>query len=355
MNANDRELYIAIPAEIKQNYSKSDPIPADVSREYVENQLQKVQLRKRNSREMQSLRWAISVLRNFADSKFPNSGLYTVGRDLQREFSGELGAKRENIAFTHGYYPTFLSVGYRSMDAVNYAVLGFDSAVFSDELGHGSIFALKKDMKFELLRGGFDGWFGLTENRPSLLSGHGTVLAVKKILTGDDVDYRGLLNHGFGITLLDSRTILWDGENLFPNDDSSTKVIEAQYILNIFERDEFRWYLNLATGAGYVFEKIDGVSAHYLGLSLALDGKFHIAGNFDNTFRCSVSYEPYLDFTNALLSHIRTSAELGLGLGRRSNMVIYLGADLDLRFLRQAGSTAMGPPDLNCYLRLKID
>jgi hypothetical protein len=353
MNANDRELFIAMPADIKANYSRSDPIPADVSREYVQEQLRKVQLRQRNSREMQSIRRAISTLRSFADSRFPDSGIYTVGRDLQEEFAGELAADRENIAYTHGYYPTFLSVGYRNRDAANYAVLGIESAVFYDELGHGSIFALQKDLKLVLLSGGFDGWFEPAGR--SLLTGYGTVFAFKKILTNDEVDYGGWFNHGLGVTLLDSRSVLWDGEKLFPARDSRTKVIEARYIMNIFERDEFRWYLDLEAGAGYVFEKIDGASAHYLGLPLALEGKFHIGGSFDNVFRCSFSYEPYLDFTSAIISNLRASAEFGFGHGRHSNAIYYLGAELDLRFPHRAGGTAGSPPELVCYLRLKLN
>jgi hypothetical protein len=188
-----------------------------------------------------------------------------------------------------------------------------------------------------------------------VLTGHGTVLAFKKIFTGDDVDYSGLFNHGLGVTLLDSSSILWDGENLFPNRDARINVIEARYILNIFERDEFRWYLDFETGAGYVFEKVDGVSAHYLGLPLALEGKFHVGGNFDNALRCSFSYQPLLDFTNTLVSNIHASAELGLGLGKYSNTVLFMGANFDLRLTHQADSTTMGLPDINCYLRLKLD
>jgi hypothetical protein len=347
MNANDREMYIAIPVDIKENYSKSDPIPANVSREYVQKQLQKVQLRQRNSKEMQSLRRAISTLRSHAASSSPDSGMYLVGRDLQQEFAGELAAKRRKIAFTHGYYPTFFSVGYKQADAVDYAVLGLESAVFSEELGHSSIFALKRNLKLVLLGGGFEGAFEPAGR--SLLAGHGTVLAVKKILTGERVDYTGWFNQGFGFTLLDSRSILWDGGKLFPGSDSRTKVIEARYILNIFEKDEFRRYLDLETGAGYVFESLEGVSAHYLGLCLALEGKFHIGGNLDNALRFSFSYEPYLDFAGTVLSNIHGSAEIGLGLGRRTNRALYLGSDLGLRL------PAMDPPELNCFVRLKLN
>ncbi len=347
MNANDRELYIAIPADIKASYSRSDPIPTEVSREYVKEQLQKIQLRQRNSSEMQSLRRAISITRSFLDSKFSNPELYTIGRNLRREFAGELAAEREKIAYTHGYYPTFLSVGYRNIDTAGYAVLGFESAVFSEELGHGSMFALQKDLKLALLSGGFDGWIGPAGE--TLLTGHGTVFAFKKILTGGKVDYSGWFNHGFGVTLLDSRSVLWDGEKLFPYSDSRTKVIEARYILNLFERDEFRSYLDFETGAGYVLEKIDGASAHYLGLSLGLEGKLHLGGSFDNTFKYSFSYEPYLDFTSTIVSNLRASAECGFGHGRHSNVIYYLGTDLDLR------GADMGLPALNCYLRLKLN
>jgi hypothetical protein len=126
-------------------------------------------------------------------------------------------------------------------------------------------------------------------------------------------------------------------------------VIEARYILNLFERNEFRWYLDLETGAGYVFERIAGVSAHYLGLSVALEGKFPLGGNFDNALRCSFSYEPYLDFSGTVLSNIRGSAEIGLGLGRRTNQALYLGSDLSLRV------PATDLPELNCFLRWKLN
>jgi hypothetical protein len=56
-----------------------------------------------------------------------------------------------------------------------------------------------------------------------------------------------------------------------------------------------------------------------------------------------------LDFTSTIISNLRASAEFGFGHGRRSNAIYYLGADLDLR------STVTGLPDLNCYLRLKLN
>lgn len=352
MNANDRELYIAIPADIKESYARSEPIPAEVSREYVEEQLRKVQLRQRNSREMQSLRLAISTLRAFAAEKAPHPGMYTVGRDLEREFAGELAVKRRKVAYTHSYYPAFLYAGYRQAPAGAGAVLGFESAIFSEELGHGSMFALQKDLGLELLRGGFEA--SLEPGGSIQLSGHGTAVAAKKILTRNDVDYTGWFNHGFGFTLLDNRSVLWDGEGLFPDRDSRTRAIEARYILNLFERDELRWYLDLEAGAGWVFESNAGDTAHYLGLPLALEGKLPLGGGFDNTLRCSVSWEPYLDFAGGWLSNLRGAAEIGLGLGSRTNRILYLGADLDLRFLHATGSALLAPPQLNCYLRLKL-
>jgi hypothetical protein len=86
-----------------------------------------------------------------------------------------------------------------------------------------------------------------------------------------------------------------------------------------------------------------------------LKGKLYIGGNSDNELRLSFSYEPLLDFTSAFISNIRASAELGFGLGKYSNKVFYIGSSFDLRFLHQAGTTIMGIPELNCYLRLKFD
>jgi hypothetical protein len=86
-----------------------------------------------------------------------------------------------------------------------------------------------------------------------------------------------------------------------------------------------------------------------------LEGKLYIGGNSDNELRLSLSYEPLLDFTSTYIHDIRASAELGFGLGEYSNTILYIGAKFGLRLENQGGNTIMGIPELNCFLRLKLD
>ncbi len=360
MNAKDREMYIAIPSDVKEKYSKNDPIPPKVSREYLEKQLYDIQLRQSNSQEIMDLMESISSLRNFVDSKYPNSSIYTLGRDMQKELTDNLVKVRENIAFTHGYYPVFLSFGYRNKLGRNYTTLAYKSAIFYEELGHNSIFVLKQDMRFELLSGGFSAWIGL-DNTPfereqgrTYLYVYGTIFDFDKIFTGDNVDYHNIFNHGFGLTFMESQSILWDGQIFFPDTGSDIKIIEMRYIINIFELDEFKYYVNLKLGAGYnLLESVEGFD-HFLGVPLGLEGKFHLAGNFDNILRFSLIYEPLLNFTEIFNSSLKASIEISWSLGKYTNSLFYIGMELDMGFIHQNRDIQMLNPQLFSYLKVRI-
>jgi len=191
MNAYNRELYIAVPTEIKDNYLEADPIAADIAREFVQEQLEEIQLRNRNSKEIQSLRRALSSFRISLENTYPDVSMYVIGREMQSETNAELAVARREVAWTHGYYRTDFSLGVQSRRAGSSIATEFDAAVFSEDMGHNSMFALKQDMRMVLLSVGVSALVSIDGGALSWGQGRnsvgvrGTVFDFQKVLTGD--------------------------------------------------------------------------------------------------------------------------------------------------------------------------
>ena len=360
MYAENRELYISIPSDIRENYNSTDPLPAAVSREYIQNQLSRIQLRKENTPEIQNIRTALSILRNFLNKIYSNPEIYTIGKLISNDFTNELKKLRENISYTHGYYNVFYSLGYKYSDGFHFGFLTMKTAMFSEEMGHNSLFALKQDMSFKLFSGGFTLNFRIDQNPfvletgRSLLSSFTTIFKMDKVVTGSNADYKGIFNHGFGITVMDTSSIIWNGETFFPGTDYKFNVLECRYILNIFEIDEFRHFLNLKIGAGYVFEKQNNQAGHYLGLPFEISGKFYLGGNFDNTVCGSVILTPQLNFTSIFFIDFNTSFYTTFSFGQNSNSLFSAGITVDLQLFHNNGDIEVESTEIECYLMLSL-
>ena len=359
MNAYNRELYIAVPTEIKDNYSDAEPIAADISREFVQEQLQEIQLRNRNSKEIQSLRRALSSFRISLENTYPDASMYVIGREMQSEANAELAVARSDIAWTHGYYPTEFSLVVQNRRTKNSIAMGFDAALFSEDMGHNSIFALKQDMRMVLLSVGVSARIGIDGGSLSWGQGRnsvglrGTVFDFQKVLTGDDVDYMGFFSHGFGFTLLDGSVEVPDDTRQIADADIHLRPLELRYVLNIFEVDEFRHFLNLSVGPSYLYEQADAAGDHLFGFPLEAEGKFHTGGNLENSLRFCVQYEPLLSAGGVLSHSVSGSTEFSWAPGNRPYSIRYAGAEMSLRLQSPAEGVRSMDPDLRCYLRLR--
>ncbi|MBU8913479.1 MAG: DUF4105 domain-containing protein, partial [Spirochaetales bacterium] len=359
MNAYDRELYIAVPTEIKDNYSDADPIAADISREFVQEQLQEIQLRNRNSKEIQSLRRALSSFRISLENTYPDASMYVIGREMQSETNAELAVARSDIARTHGYYPTEFSLGVQYRRTGSSFNVGFDAALFSEDLGHNSMFALKQDMRMVLLSVGVSARIGIDGGSLSWGQGlnsiglRGTVFDFQKVLTGDDVDYLGFFSHGFGFTLLDGSVEVPDDTRQIADADIRLRALELRYVLNIFEVDEFRHFLNLSAGPSYLYGRTDGTGDHLFGLPLEAEGKFHTGGNLENSLRFCVRYEPLLSVGGALSHSLSGSIEFSWAPRNRPYSIRYAGAEMSLRLQSPDEGISSMYSDLVCYVRLR--
>ena len=358
MNAFKRELYMAVPADIKSGYAESDPVAAAISPEQVQEQLRSIQLRQRDSREIRSLRRALSIFRLSLESTHPDPSMYTIGRLMQAEFNAELAAARAAVARTHGYYPVDLSLGVRTWERSVTFTMGLDAAFFTGDLGHSSIFALKQDMRMVLLsaglraRAGIDG--GLLSRGQGLnsLGLQGTVFDFQKVLPGNDVDYTGRFNHGFGFTVLDARMELSDTAQPLADAEVRLRALEARYVLNIFEAGGFRHFLNVAAGSSYWYERTGGAGAHLFGLPLEVEGKVHTGGSLENCVRAGARYEPLLSARGVLSHMLSASTRFVWSPPGRPHTTLCVGAEVSLRLPAPIDVT-FPLPDLYCYVRLR--
>jgi len=316
MNSFTRELYIAVPDRIREAAGEPRNIPGDIAEELAREQILAVQLRQENSPEIRSLRRATSAVRLAAERLDTESSLALIGRDMTAERMTSVASSRDRYSQTHGYFATSVS-SLAVFDTAGSSVgAGADWALFSEEMGHKSLFTLKEDMRLGVLSAGVEAFVGLTGTTPEWGAGtnrvrlSGQVFNFDKVLVGSDVDYTGWFNHGFGFSLLGGFVSLADRPETWSHLESALRVLEVRYVLNLVERNGFTSYMNLSLGAAYGLEMHRSVPAQHVSAPVALEAKIHPGGNLENAVRFTAVYEPLLSFYGDLIHSAWASSEL---------------------------------------------
>lgn len=339
-NAFDIELFRAAPRKPDTRRIPAGLYPGRTPREALERELYRVRSRQENSPEIEALRRASSSLKLRIDALQPGLDVYSLPRRMEEARWEALERERRRVSFSHGYFPRTLEAGVGSSGDRIYPAAAYSSALFRGQLGDTGVCTLKPDMRLELLS--FRALAGLgpspyaSDPAPgeAFLRTEGTLFRVDKILVPDTVRYSGLPNPGFGISLLESSALAWDGRDFFPGSEDRTRIAEARLILNLFESGGFRTYLNAAAGAGYVREVSNGAVSDYLGLPLSAEGKLPFGSNSDSCLRFRAEWLPLLDRGVLTESRAACEARLSLGPPRRTNRVLSasISVDLDLRY-----------------------
>lgn len=364
MNAYERELYVAIPTDVRSHRSRPGNIPSDVVREIVNDQLLEVQLRQQNSAEIQALRRAVSTLRIAASDLDSDESFATVQRRMQTERNEELARRRAVEGQAHGYFPWGVTLGARlSGDPATLApTIGMSLGLFSEEMGHISAFALKRDMAMEIALVGVEAEVGVeTEfgDGQNQLTLHATLFDFQKVLTGADADYRGVLNHGFGFTLLDASATLRDQPSCIQSATAQVRVVDLRYVLNLFERLGFHHFLNLSLGPACLIEK-DGAAVRHI-FALPVRGQFKLApgGRPSDSLRLTSRYEPRLDLEGGLSHDLGLACGLSWNPSRRPRATVSIeavaSATLEFDSSPEAAtpSTNVLNPRLDCFVNLR--
>jgi len=357
LGAFDRELYTAVPADIKKRYGKEDLALMDSPEDIIERRLYKVRSRQENSPELQAVRLAVSSLRRSMEELGFADGLYTLGRAMSEEREGEIASEREKAAFTHGYYERRLAATWAAREDGSEAGLEFETALYRGEMGDVSVCSLKRDMRLVLLRGAIGGYWdfegGLWPMDASSLSVRTRSVAFDfdKIVVGDDVDYSGFFRFGFGFTLMRSEGILWDGESWFPPEASRTTFLEARGLFNIFEIDDFRHYLTIGAGAGLQRSADEGLACWGAATPVFFEAKAGLRGG---ELRSLMKWEFRFPEDGPPASRLGISLDGSFALSRRSNAVLGFSAAMGFDFSHEGAVIEPIGRDLGFSFVVKI-
>ncbi len=358
LGAVDRELYIAVPPDTRKRYGKGDLALIDSPRDIIERRLYRIRSRQENSTELRAIRLAVSSLRMAMEERGLAGGLYTLGKAMSEERDRSIAKEREGAAFTQGYFERRLAASWAAGEGGSEAGLELETALYRGEMGDASVCALKRDMKLVILGSSLGAYLGLegfpaaTDASSLSLRGRSVAFDFDKIATGDDVDYSGFANPGFGFTLLRSEWTLWDGAAWFPDEGSRTTFVEARGLLNVFEVDDFRHYLNLGLGVGLQRSREGGAAAWGAAVPALIEAKF---GSARGELRVSSVWEFRFPEDGLPASRLGFSLDGSLAMSRRSNAVLGLRAYLGLDFSHDAsGMTATGRDmGLSCVVKLR--
>jgi hypothetical protein len=295
-----RELYLALPRRTVSSRGMENAIPADLPADFVERELQRVQLRQENSPEIIALREATSHLRlSLAGTDSHAGSSFLVARTIQEAWRSEDQSSAEAAAESHGYYPVDIEVGFEVRPDAIGASLAVAGAVFREEMGHGSLFTLKRDMAMTVLEAGVRTTVTGTEPRfeagTVALSLHGTLFHFQKVLPDRRLCTAGHLDHGFGFTILDGGANLLvelaRAQPLPAEVSMSVRPLELRYVLNLFHTPEFMQFVNLDAGAAWLVTWSGGQPDSLLGLPFVVEAGLHPCTTLDRCLRIHTGYE----------------------------------------------------------------
>ncbi len=333
--AFERELFLAVPETVRSSWTNPEAIPRELERALLDSAEYRIRSRRENSPEIAALRLASSRLRLHADSSWPDADFYGLARRVRSERDEARAREAEGAYFGNAYYFRQAASGARLGADGPVGFASWSTALYRGEAGDDSACALKRELRLVLLASELrvETAPGLSPLAPEaaglVVKSRGTVLDLETIARPGEASRSAFLNPGFGLTLFDGSSVLWDGARLFPGSGGKARLLEARAVLNILELDDFRHYLNIAAGvsllsgggeAGASF--LEGLA---LGVPLKAEAKFRVASTNGASLRISAEWLE-IPREGARRSSLAASARLEWPPGRRTNARLRLEA-----------------------------
>jgi len=357
--AVERELYIAVPPDLKREHRKSDIAFVDTPEYVIERKLYKVRSRQENSPELQAVYNSISILRKSIAEFGAVDDFYTLGRTMSEERERQTAASRRNVVFAHGYYDKGLGLSWRFSDTSKEVGVEYTSALYRGEIGDQSLCALKRDMRLVLLDAGLGLYYDFSAGADFFDTGRVSIRSravaadFEKIITGENIDYDGFLNPGFGLTLLKSSGTLWDGEQLFPDRDSELSFLEARILLNIFEAQDFRHYLTIGTGSGLKRSIDEGGPSLNIEVPIFMETRIGLPGLAGNAAHIKSIWTVRFPFDEEPSSRLDTFIDADISFHSKKNTSLGVRASLAFDFGKFSKPIVVKNTEVNVSLVLK--
>lgn len=252
--------------------------------------------------------------------------LNAMRREIRDEQTGRTLQERRKASYDCGYSQIQVSPQFFRLQPDRSspgAAAGY--SVFFQERGSGSVFSLGEDTHLELLSVGVRA--ASLQKAGAGRQGEGvtwdtnfTLIDFEKVMSSRNVDYRGWLNPGLGITLFERHSNRQEGVS------QDVNLLNLRFILNIFEIERFTHFLDFSFGAGLSQRYyIDGREEHFMDFLFRLNGKFYLFGKRRNALRFNISYRPRFDFASGRIEEWRAGVDAQWGLGAHASTLLSLG------------------------------
>ncbi|MFC2154865.1 DUF4105 domain-containing protein [Acidobacteriota bacterium] len=255
--------------------------------------------------------------------------------EIEQEFTDHIVRSREKRTYSCGYSPIFIlprMTCYRD----NFILRNtFRISTLSQQIGDNSVFSLGCDTHLELLNFDlsfnkvFDRKTGADNEKKTFAEMGFKFLEYEKILVHKRADYNGWFNYGFGFSLFDSIKDRWRHIK------RDTGLIDLRFLFNIFEKDDFKHFLNAALSCGYSHRvESDGSRRRFMDVGFILTGKFHLFGSSRNALRLNTCYKPRFTFSTGFMSEFRANVEIDWSQGVYANSLFTTGFSYEVDTFR---------------------
>ena len=182
----------------------------------------------------------------------------------------------------------------------------FKYTLLYQDMGDHSLFSLNHNTKIRLLS-----LKKLLYDRN--IHTESCVLEFNKIYKRDKINHKGLFNFGFGFKLL-NKQIIDIKNNIIENN-----IFSGEYILNLFEKNDFLKYINIHLGIGYSEFSYNTVFENHINFNLEFEGKSNIGFFLDDEIRIFIKYE----HVNKQIKKFITGTRINLMFSRKSNFIFF--------------------------------
>jgi len=307
--------------------------------------------------EMRVLMRIILNLRYVLKEEFAVEGS-RIYRALDGEKSRLAMEERKKSGFGSGYGRLTLGPEYLNHPRRQWVSFTLDLATYSQTMGDKSIFsmgpgtavelfALKMNFAPEAKRGTDTGSedFGWFEHEFTLLK-------FRRVFKKNRIDYHGFFNPGFGFEVYSHSSGRLSG---LPK---RLTYFRLEHLLNLFERNDFNQFMNVAIGAGLTRvspEQSEGL--YFLDIMAELSGKFHLMKRYPNAVRYSIRYNQMVSLGESVHSHreLTFGIVIDLLVNSRQNRLLSLGVQYRRHVFPDTWNIQGNPHSLALYSVLKFN
>jgi len=257
----------------------------------------------------------------------------------ENESSKTVRNKRDESAFLPGYSVVSLAPGLTA----NKGSFHFTYTFLRQQMGDQSLFAANRNSRLEFFKLSREFFPGVSSVRQT------TLLQYTKVGKNPGFSSKSGIRPGFGFTFFARKSGLHPGIN------SHLDSWQTAFLLNLFEKDSFRHYLQVKAGFGLASVKLREAgkfnSAALLG---GLEGKIQLDRRNRLELRAALQYNNYPARSGFSAETLEAEVEFNFITGRRTGAQVFCGWRMQGAVYRPPASESIEYKYKHFYLGLRF-